>query len=253
MRSSARQTALVTGASRGIGRAIASELARSGFRVALHYHTNRVAAAEVAASLSGENHPLLSADLTIPDQAAALATAALQELDGRVDVFIHNAGTYLPSAMLGSAGLSEWQQNVRTQMQLNFFAGADLAYLLAPAMAAAGWGRIIHIASRSGVRGEAQFSGYGASKAAQINFIKSLAVELAPTGIGCFAVAPGWVATDMSAEALEEQGDAIRASIPMARVALPDDIAKLVGYLITPAADYLTGNTIDVNGASYLR
>ena len=138
-------------------------------------------------------------------------------------------------------------------MQLNFFAGADLSYLLAESMAENKWGRIIHIASRSGLQGEPEFSAYGASKAAQINLMKSLAVELAPSGIGCFAIAPGWVETEMSADTLASKGAAIRKSIPVGRVASPDDVAAIVRYLVTPAADYLTGNTIDVNGASYLR
>jgi NAD(P)-dependent dehydrogenase (short-subunit alcohol dehydrogenase family) len=125
--------------------------------------------------------------------------------------------------------------------------------LLAPAMAEAGWGRVIQIASRAGHRGEARHAGYAASKAAQISLIKSLAVELAPGGIGCFGIAPGWTETDMASEALAERGDQIRAEIPLGRVALPTDIAALVGFLVTDAAHYLSGNTTDVNGASYLR
>ena len=247
------KTALVTGASRGIGRAIARQLSEAGFRIALHYHHNRSAAEEALAALSGDGHLLFPADLSQVDSAKRLAAGVLEKLAGRVDVFIHNAGLYLATPVSGSSTFSEWQAGLRQQMQLNFLAGADLSYLLARPMMKKGWGRIIHVASRSGLRGEAEFSGYGASKAAQINFIKSLAIELAPSGIGCFAIAPGWVETDMSAEALRAQGDAIRSTIPMGRVATPEDIAQLIGYLVTPAADYLTGNTIDVNGASYLR
>ncbi len=247
------KTALVTGASRGIGRAIAVQLALDGFRVAVHYHSNRSAAEETLGAARGNAHVLLCANLTEPDGAGALAGAALKECNGRVDVLVHNAGVYLPTPLLENEDFKTWQRDVRTHMQLNFLAGADLAYLLAPAMAEAGWGRIIQIASRAGLRGEARFSGYSASKAAQINFTKSLAVELAPRGIGCFAIAPGWVATEMSAEALAREGNEIRAGIPAGRVAAPEEIAQLVSYLVTPAADYLTGNTIDINGASYLR
>lgn len=250
---SAQKTALVTGGSGGIGRAIAVELAQSGFRLALHYNTNRRAAEDVLAALAGVGHALISADLSSADGASTLATAALTQLEGRVDVLIHNAGIYLETPLREMQSLSDWRQSMHRQMHLNFFAGAELAYLLAPAMAEAGWGRIIQIASRSGVRGEARFSSYAASKAAQISFTQSLAVELAPCGVGCFAIAPGWVDTEMSADALAREGEQIRAGIPMGRVASPEDIAQLVGYLVTPAADYLTGNTIDVNGASYLR
>lgn len=247
------KTALVTGASRGIGRAIAQQLATSGFRIGLHYRSNRAAADETLAALPGDGHLPFAADLSLGGGAEALAEMALSELGGRVDVLVHNAGAYVETPLLEERSLSNWQARLHSQMQLNFLAGADLAYLLAPGMAAAGWGRIIQIASRSGLRGEARFAGYSASKAAQINFTKSLALELAPRGIGCFAVAPGWVETDMSAVALQREGENIRAGIPMGRVASPEDIAQLVGFLVTPAADYLTGNTIDVNGASYLR
>lgn len=253
MATPALKSALVTGASRGIGRAISRHLAAAGFRIALHYKDNRAAATETLASLTGDGHALFPADLSHADASAELGRAILDKFDGRVDVLVHNAGLYLATPILRSPNLREWQLKVREQMQINFLAGADLSYLLAPRMAQAGWGRIIHIASRSGLRGEAEFAGYGASKAAQINFIKSLALELAPSGIGCFAIAPGWVETDMSAAALHKQGAEIRSAIPMGRVATPEDVAHLVGYLVTPAADYLTGNTIDVNGASYLR
>ena len=248
------KTALVTGASRGIGRAIAVQLARAGFRIAVHYNTSRAGAEEALHQLAPGDHVVLGADLSNPEGAADLAHAALEAFAGTVDVLVHNAGIYQASAIsTDAAGYDAWQTALRTQMQLNFFAGADLSYLLAPAMVKAGWGRIIQIASRAGIRGEARFSGYGASKAAQINFIKSLAVELAPSRVACFAIAPGWVETEMSAEALDREGESIRAGIPAGRVATPDDIAHLVAYLVTPAADYLTGNTIDVNGASHLR
>ncbi len=101
-------------------------------------------------------------------------------------------------------------------------------------------------------RGEAHHAGYAASKAAQISLIRSLAVEFGPLGIGCFGVAPGWTETDMAAEALAARGERIRAEIPLGRVATPEDVACLVTFLVTPTADYLSGNTIDVNGASYL-
>lgn len=229
------------------------QLAASGFRIGLHYRSNHVAAEETLGILTGSGHLLFAADLSLGDGAAALAEMALSGFGGSVDVLVHNAGAYVETPLLEGTALPDWQERMRSQMQLNFLAGADLAFLLAPAMAAAGWGRIIQIASRSGLRGEARFSGYGASKAAQINFTKSLAIELAPRGIGCFAVAPGWVKTEMSADALDREGENIRSGIPMGRVASPEDIAQLVCYLVTPAADYLTGNTIDVNGASYLR
>jgi len=247
------KTALVTGASRGIGRAIAIKLAADGFRVGIHYHQNLTAAREARAAMEGGDHVLLRADLSDPTNVMVLGMEALADLGGRVDVLVHNAGIYEPTPVLTDRNFSGWREAMRRQMQVNFWAGADLAYQLAPAMADAGWGRIIQIASRAGHRGEARHAGYAASKAAQINLVKSLAVELAPSGIGSFGIAPGWTETDMASEALAERGEQIRAEIPLGRVALPADIAALVGFLVTDAADYLSGNTLDVNGASYLR
>ncbi len=246
------KTALVTGASRGIGRAIALRLASDGVRVGVHYNSNHKAAEETLTALPGTGHVLLPADLADPASAEPLAVRALEHLGGRVDVFVHNAGIYLPSPVLETASLNDWRRVLQAQMQVNFWAGAELGFLLAKPMAAAGWGRIIHISSRAGLRGEVDNCGYGASKAAQINLVRSLAAELAPHKIGCFAVAPGWTETDMAADVLAARGEAIRAGIPLGRVASPDDIAHLVGYLVTEGADYLSGNTIDVNGASYL-
>lgn len=247
-----RKTALVTGASRGIGRAIAVRLAADGFGVGVHYNANAAAAQETRRQMAGEGHVLLPADLSDSEAPEALARQALDVLGGRVDVLVHNAGIYEASPLLGGGSFADWREALRRQMQVNFWAGAELSYLLAPAMAQAGWGRIVQISSRAGTRGEARHAGYGASKAAQINLIRSLAMELGPVGIGCFAVAPGWTETDMAADALAERGEQIRAAIPLGRVATPQDVAALVGFLVTPAADYLSGNTIDANGASYL-
>ncbi len=247
-----QKMALVTGASRGIGRAIAVNLAAVGLCVAVHYNVNQAAAEETRRQMPGEGHLLLPADLADPDAAERLAQDAHAALGGRVDVLVHNAGLYEPTPLLGGDSLGAWRAAMRRQMQVNFWAGADLAYLLAPAMAEAGWGRIIQISSRAGLRGEARFAGYAASKSAQISLVRSLASELGPSGVGCFGVAPGWAATDMAAEALAARGEQIRAEIPLGRVATPEDVAALVGFLVTPAADYLSGNTIDVNGASYL-
>ncbi len=249
---SERKTALVTGASRGIGRAIAGQLAAAGFRLAIHYNAHTEAAAKTWAALAGSGHVLIQADLSNAGGVEQLAQEALEVLEGRVDVLVHNAGVYEKSPLLQTPSLTEWRATLRWQMQVNFWAGADLAYLLAPEMARAQWGKIIMVASRSGIRGEAGHCGYAASKAAQISLVKSLAMELGPHGIGCYGVAPGWTETDMAAAALASRGDAIRSAIPMGRLARPEDVASLVTFLASPGADYLTGNTIDVNGASYL-
>ena len=236
-----RKTSLVTGASRGIGRAIARRLAADGLRVAVHYNASRAAAEDVLEAMDGDGHLLLAADLAEPAAVETLARDALAAFGGRVDVLVHNAGIYLPSPLLETPDLPTWRAALHAQMQVNFWAGADLAFLLAPAMAEAGWGRIVQVSSRAGLRGEAGHAGYGASKAAQINLVRSLAAELGAQGIGCFGVAPGWTETDMATAALAERGDEIRAAIPLGRVAAPQDVAALVGFLVSPAADYLSG------------
>ena len=246
------RTALVTGASRGIGRAIAHHLAQAGWRVGIHFNVNTEAAEVTRAGMMGDGHALFAADLSDPDAVERLACEALDAFAGRVDALVHNAGVYEATPLLDTLTLAEWRANLRRQMQVNFWAGADLAYLLAPAMAQSGWGRIVQISSRAGIRGEPRHAGYGASKAAQINLVKSFAAELGPHGVACFGIAPGWTETDMASEALAVRGDQMRAAIPVGRVAVPDDIAALVAFLCTPAADYLSGNTIDVGGASYL-
>ena len=248
-----QKTALITGASRGIGRAIAVKLAEDGFRVAVHYNRDSAAASDTARSLAGNNHIIVQADLADAEEALRLSRSALHAFEGRVDVLVHNAGIYEPTPMLEGLSISAWRDAMQRQMQVNFWAGAELAYHLAPAMADAGWGRIIQISSRAGHRGEARHSGYAASKAAQINLVKSLAVELGGTGIACFGIAPGWTETDMAAFALADRGEQIRAEIPLGRVALPADIAALAGFLVSDAAGYLSGGIFDVNGASYLR
>ncbi len=248
-----QKTALVTGASRGIGRAIAIKLAEDGFRVAVHYNSNLAAARETLRAMPGRDHVLLTADLADAATVKVLGLEALYDLGDRVDVLVHNAGIYEPTPIFEPRGLTAWREVMQRQMQVNFWAGADLAYQLAPAMVEAGWGRIIQISSRAGHRGEAGFSGYAASKAAQLNLVKSLAVELGHTGIGCYGIAPGWTQTDMASEALKERGGQIQAEIPLGRVALPADIAALVGFLVSEAAGYLSGGIFDVNGASYLR
>ena len=249
---SRRKTALVTGASRGIGRAIAQQLAADGLRVIVHYNSRLVEAEQTLASLNGAGHLVLCADLADPDSVERLAKETLAACDGLVDVLVHNAGIYEDSPVLTTPTLAQWRYALQRQMQVNFWAGADLAYLLAPAMAEAGWGKIVQIASRAGIRGENNCGGYAASKAAQINLVKSLAKELAPNGIYSYGVAPGWTDTEMAADSLARRGAEILAETPLGRVATPQDVAALVGFLVSPAADYLTGNTIDVNGASYL-
>ena len=249
-----KKYALVTGASRGIGRAIAQRLAIDGYQVVLHYNASEEAIRETANGMPG-HHLKISADLSEPSGVDDLVAATKSRIGSTLDVLVHNAGIYEPTPIAGSERIdsAQWSDRWRRQMQVNFLAGVQLVYELLPMLDSAQAGRIIQIGSRAGHRGEAGYSAYAASKAAQMSFVKSMALELAPHGIYSFGIAPGWTETDMSAPTLGEKRDEIEAGIPFGRVATPEEISSLVAYLCSESASYLTGNIIDVNGASYLR
>ena len=243
---------LVTGASRGIGAAIATRLAEAGGRLAVHYGRQRDAAEAVVAGLQGDGHVTLGADLSDPAHAADCVDRVV-EMAGRLDVLVNNAGIFdahPPFSTSREAWLGRWQEIVA----VNLVSPAALCHAAAAQMAEQGGGRIINIGSRGAFRGEPECPAYGASKAGLHAMSQSLAVALAPQNIQVFAVAPGFVETDMAAELLaSEQGDAIRQQSPLNRVATPGEVGDVVAYLAATEAAYLTGGIIDLNGASYLR
>jgi NAD(P)-dependent dehydrogenase (short-subunit alcohol dehydrogenase family) len=245
-----QRRALVTGASRGIGRACAEALAAAGFRVALHFHREEAAATALAAALPGGPHPLLQADLAAAEAASALVERAADALGG-LELLVNNAGIYTehpPLAGPPSAWREAWQQT----LAVNLLAPALLCQAAAARMAAAGGGRIVNISSRGAWRGEPTAPAYGASKAGLNALGQSLA--LAPAGVLVFTVAPGWVDTDMAAEYLcSPGGEAVRAQSPLRRVGTAAEIAATVLWLATKAPAFATGAILDVNGASYLR
>ncbi len=243
---------LVTGSSRGIGAAIALGLAAQGATVALHYNSRKDDAMAVAASLPGGSHQIFQADLSRPDCAAALVDAVMETF-GKLDVLVNNAGIFHAHPPLTTSRedwLDRWQQIVA----VNLVAPAVLSHAAANVMAAAGGGRIINIGSRGAFRGEPDGPGYGASKAGLHAMSQSLAVALAAQNIQVFAIAPGFVSTDMARELLDsDKGDAIRAQSPANRVARPDEVADAVVFFASTQAEFLTGSILDLNGASYLR
>lgn len=243
---------LVTGASRGIGAAIAGMLAEQGARVAVHYGSNRVAADRVAAALPGEGHVVLGADLSDASSCPDLIDRTVA-LIGGLDVLVNNAGIFLPHPPLEVSG-SEWLKRWHETLAVNLIAPAALCHAAAMVMAEQGSGRIINVGSRGAFRGEPDCPAYGASKAGLHAMSQSLAVALAPQNIQVFAVAPGFVETDMAKSLLEsDAGDGIRAQSPMNRVGRPDEIAEAVCFLASTGATFLTGGILDINGASYLR
>lgn len=243
---------LVTGASRGIGKAIAVAFAREGARIGVHYHRNREAAEQTLAALPGGPHVLLQADLADTAQAERLMTEAVAQL-GSVQVLVNNAGIY-EHHPVATLGFEDWRKTWDRTIQANLLGPAHLTYWAARHMIERGGGKIVNISSRGAFRGEPDAPAYAASKAGLNAMSQSLAQALAPHGIQVYVVAPGWVATDMAIAHLEGPGgDAIRKQSPMGRVAEPEEIANVTLFLAAPGAEFLTGGIVDVNGASYLR
>jgi 3-oxoacyl-[acyl-carrier protein] reductase len=243
---------LVTGGSRGIGRAIAMECARQGAAVVVHYHGNREAAEATRASLPGGPHHIAQADVADSEACERLVTEATGLLGG-LDILINNAGIYELHRVL-EVDYDEWQASWHRTLATNLLGPANLMFLAARAMAASGGGRIVNISSRGAFRGEPEGPAYGASKAGLNALSQSLALALAPHGVFVGVVAPGFVETDMAAPYLEgETGEAIRAQSPLGRAAAPEEIARAAVFLAGDGIEYLTGCIIDANGASYLR
>ncbi|MFF9145653.1 SDR family NAD(P)-dependent oxidoreductase [Streptomyces sp. NPDC014861] len=245
---------LVSGASRGLGRAVARAFAANGDRVAVHHGTRAEEARATLASLDGTGHVLVGGDLADPAEAAAVVDAAVEGLAGGIDVLVNNAAVNLPHP-LAETPYEEWAELWRRHVAVNLLATANLSHLVARGMIDRGTGgRLVNIGSRGAFRGEPDHPAYGATKAAVHALGQSLAVSLAPYGIGVASIAPGFFATERVAPRLEgPEGEAIRAQSPFGRVADADEIAAAVLWLASPAAEWASGTILDLNGASYLR
>lgn len=246
------QTALVTGASGGIGTAIVRALAGAGAQVAIHYHSNRAAADALRAELPGGPHLVVGGDIARPDDVERLVADTVAGL-GRLDILVNNAAIYVehPVAEIDYAA---WQQRFAQVIAVNLLGAANACYCAARQMILQGGGRIVNVGSRGGYRGEPRSTSYGASKAGLHALSQSLAQELGGYNIFVTAVAPGFVDGGMGVDALSGPGGAaIRAQSPLGRVAQPDEVAHTVLFLAAPGSEFLTGAVVDINGASYLR
>jgi NAD(P)-dependent dehydrogenase (short-subunit alcohol dehydrogenase family) len=244
---------LVTGASRGIGRAIAEAFAAAGDRVAVHHRDSAALAGEVAAGLPGHGHAVVQADLADPDAVKSMTDAAAAGLDG-IDVLVNNAGVYLPHPVT-EVSYPDWQAAWQATIGVNLIGAANVTWCAVEHMRlTGGGGQIINVSSRGAFRGEPDHPAYGASKAGLNALGQSLAKALAPHGITVATVAPGYVETEMAAPDLTgPRGDQIRAESPFGRVARPEEIAAAVVWLASPGARWASGAILDLNGASYLR
>jgi 3-oxoacyl-[acyl-carrier protein] reductase len=243
---------LVTGASRGIGAAVAFAFASIGDRVAVHYRSERSAAEATLASLPGDGHVLVGADLTDAAAVRRMVDEAAAALGG-LDVLVNNAGVYQPHPIMASS-YEEWQEAWRATLGVNLVAAANVTWCAVRHMPVGGGGRVVNISSRGAFRGEPRHPAYGASKAGLNALGQSLALALGPNGIAVTTVAPGFVETDMAADLLAgPDGDLIRAQSPFDRVATPEEVANAVLYLASAGAEFASGAIVDLNGASYLR
>jgi 3-oxoacyl-[acyl-carrier protein] reductase len=243
---------LVTGASRGIGRAIAHAFAEQGDRVAVHWGGSRERAEQVLAELPGAGHVLVQADLADPDAVGAMVDDAATQLGG-LDVLVNNAGVFTAHPPLETS-YADWQSAWSHTLAVNLLGPANATFRALPHLIAAGGGAVVNVSSRGAFRGEPKNPAYGASKAGLNAFGQSMALALAPHGISVGTVAPGFVQTEMAREVLDGPGgDDVRAQSPYGRVARPEEVASAVLWLASPGARFSTGTIIDVNGASYLR
>jgi 3-oxoacyl-[acyl-carrier protein] reductase len=231
---------LITGASRGIGGAANALLKRHGHNVLGH-------------STRGSDQ-LIAGDLADPGAPRAIWDTALDELEGRIDVLVNNAGVY--ESVADNATDDEWHAAWHRTLTINLQAAADLSRLaVSHFLDRGGGGRIVNVISRATYRGDSpQHWHYAASKGALAGVIKTIARGYAADGILCFGVAPGFTVSEMTEEYLQGRGGAkIIADIPLGRVASTDEVAETIRWLAVEAPASATGSVIDVNGASYVR
>ncbi|MBN1198830.1 MAG: SDR family oxidoreductase [Bacteroidales bacterium] len=243
---------LITGASRGIGKAAAQAFAGSGATVIIHYHQNKQAATYVLNSLQGIDHSIAQADLAITDDLVTMVTQVISRYN-RIDILVNNAGIYEEKDMIGmdfNEFMNYWDETIR----VNLTGPAILSNLVAREMKKTGGGRIVNITSRGAFRGEPDAWAYGASKAGLNATGQSMAKAIAKYGIYVYTLAPGFVETDMSAPCLKaERREEIINQSPLNRIAQPQEIANAILMLAAEGNEYLTGCILDINGASYLR
>ena len=235
------QVALVTGGSRGIGLAIAQEFGRAGARVAVVARNGETAAA-AAASLEGEGHRGYACDVS--ESAGTKAVVAELEEDlGPVDILVNNAGITRDNIFLRMKE-EEWDEVIAINLKGAF----NMTRALVRGMMKRRSGVVLNITSVVGVVGNAGQANYAASKAGLIGFTKSIAKELAPRGIRCNAIAPGFITTDMTAELPESAVEELHSRIPLGRFGDPGDVGGLARFLVGPGARYITGQVVAVDG-----
>ena len=240
------RVAVVTGASRGIGRTTALALCRAGFDVVAASTTIESNAKFAAEMQAAGSFLALNLDLQSPDSIKECFARALKE-KGRIDVLVNNAGITRDGLAVRMKA-SDWDAVLRTNLDGAFLCIQQVL----PGMMRNRWGRIINLSSVVGQAGSAGQVNYAASKAGLIGMSKSLAQEMGSRGITVNVVAPGYIATDMTKDLPDERKQKILASIPLGRIGVPEDVAAAVKFLASEDAGYITGHVLAVNGGMYM-
>ncbi|GAA3615208.1 SDR family oxidoreductase [Kineosporia mesophila] len=254
---SGRRRVLVTGATKGIGRAVAVAFAGTGARVAIHHRGDPAAAGRTRAHLAGDGHVLVTGDLSDSSRVHRIVDEAFGALGG-LDVFVNNAAM-APNPSVRhpvlESSAEHWASVWQGMVDVNLLSAAHLMHAVAGHLVRQGTGgSIVNIGSRGAFRGEPDFPAYGATKAAVHALGQSLAVSLAPHDISVASVAPGFVSSERQAPRLAgPEGDGLRAASPFGRVGTPQEVAAAVLYLASGEARWASGTVLDLNGASYLR
>ncbi len=242
------RTALVTGGSRGIGRAIALELAKAAGRVAIIYAGNHAAAEETVNELKALGAEAMAVQCDVADfDAVKAAVARVKDAFGPVNILVNNAGITRDMLTLRMTG-----DDFMKVLQVNLAGSFHTAQACYRDLMRGGWGRIVNITSVSGLMGNPGQANYASAKAGLIGLTKTLARELAGRGVTVNAVAPGFIDTEMTRDMPEETLKAALRAVPMGRMGKAEDIAGAVGFLCSDRADYITGCVLQIDGGMYM-
>ncbi|RME85655.1 MAG: 3-oxoacyl-[acyl-carrier-protein] reductase [Caldilineae bacterium] len=244
----ADKVALVTGASRGIGAAIARHMAAAGATVVVNYHSNQEAAEQVVADITSQGGNAVAMQCDVSDfKASEQMIKQIKKDFGRLDILVNNAGTTRDNVIMMMKE-EDWDLVLNTNLKSAWNCSRAAARIMMRQRS----GRIINITSVAGISGNAGQTNYAASKAGMIGLTKSLAKEIGPRGITVNAIAPGFVRTDLTAELIDEIQDRIIEMTSMRRLGTADDVAALAVFLASDAAGFITGQVIAVDGGMVL-